>query len=152
MIAWAITLIGSIFCVERDYQTRKRFNQRVKLLLVFYRKRLKIPMRNKHIKRSGLAAQQEGRRLPAAPFSTVHCKGERRKTWWKTTPPSLWSNKSIQKAQIWKFSRLCPETSTKLYVNEFGFRCNIFGVSNHHREESYWGEFLVIYRSYVHPD
>ncbi len=33
---------------------------------------------------------------------TVHCKGERRKTW--------------------ELSRLCPETSTKLYVHEFGFR------------------------------
>ncbi len=28
---------------------------------------------------------------------------------------------SIQKPEVWKFSRLCPETSTKLYVYEFGF-------------------------------
>ncbi len=47
---------------------------------------------------------------------TVHCKGERRKTWKKTIPPSLWFNKSIQKPQVWELSRLCPETSTKLCV------------------------------------
>ncbi len=29
--------------------------------------------------------------------------------------------KSIQKPQVWDLSRLCPETSTKLYVHEFGF-------------------------------
>ncbi len=52
---------------------------------------------------------------------TVHCKGERKKTWWKTVPPSPWFKKSIQKHQVWKLSRLCPETSTKLYVHEFGF-------------------------------
>jgi hypothetical protein len=37
-------------------------------------------------------------------------------------PPSLWFKKSVQNSQIWKLSRLCPETSTKLYVHEFGFR------------------------------
>jgi hypothetical protein len=30
--------------------------------------------------------------------------------------------KSIQKPQVRELSRLCPETSTKLYVQEFGFR------------------------------
>jgi hypothetical protein len=29
--------------------------------------------------------------------------------------------KSIQKPQVWELSRLCPETSTKLLVQEFGF-------------------------------
>ncbi len=52
---------------------------------------------------------------------TVHGKGERRKTWQKAIPPSLWFKKSIQKPQVWALSRLCPETSTKLYVHEFGF-------------------------------
>ncbi len=36
-------------------------------------------------------------------------------------PPSLWFKKSIQKPQVWELSRLCPETSMKLYVHEFGF-------------------------------
>ncbi len=44
--------------------------------------------------------------------ATVHCKGERRKTWQKTTPPFLW----FKKSQVWELSRLCPETSKKLYV------------------------------------
>jgi hypothetical protein len=35
--------------------------------------------------------------------------------------PSLLFNKSIQKPQVWERSRLCPETSPKFYVNEFGF-------------------------------
>ncbi len=46
---------------------------------------------------------------------------ERKKTWWKTIPLSLWCRKSIQNPQVWELSRLCPETSTKLYVHEFGF-------------------------------
>jgi hypothetical protein len=36
-------------------------------------------------------------------------------------PPSLWFKKSTQKPQIWELTRLWPETSTKLYVHEFGF-------------------------------
>jgi hypothetical protein len=28
----------------------------------------------------------------------------------------------IRKSQVWELSRLCPETSAKLYVHEFGFR------------------------------
>ena len=55
-------------------------------------------------------------------FVTEHRKGERRKTWSKTVPPSLWFKKSMQNPQVWELSRLCPETSTKLYVHEFGFR------------------------------
>ncbi len=51
---------------------------------------------------------------------TVHRKGERKKTWKKTIPPSLWFKKSIQKPQVWELWRLCPETSTILYVHEFG--------------------------------
>jgi hypothetical protein len=51
---------------------------------------------------------------------TVQCKRERRKTWQKPTPPSLWFRKSIRKSQVWELSRLCPETSKKLYVHEFG--------------------------------
>jgi hypothetical protein len=49
-------------------------------------------------------------------------KEKGRKTWWKTTPPSLWFKKSIQKPQVWELSRLCPETWKKLHVREFGFR------------------------------
>ncbi len=48
-------------------------------------------------------------------------KGDRRKTWWKTIPPSLWFKKSIKKPLVWELTGLCPETSTKLYVREFGF-------------------------------
>ncbi len=36
-------------------------------------------------------------------------------------PPTLWFKKYIQKPQVWELSRLCPETSTKFYVHEFGF-------------------------------
>ncbi len=36
-------------------------------------------------------------------------------------PPSLWFKISIQKPQVWVFPKLCPDTSKKLYVNEFGF-------------------------------
>jgi hypothetical protein len=43
---------------------------------------------------------------------TVHRKGERRKTWKKTIPPTLWFKKSIQKPQVWELLRLCPETET----------------------------------------
>ncbi len=31
----------------------------------------------------------------------------------------------IRKPQVWELSRLCPETSTKLYIHEFGFRSRI---------------------------
>jgi hypothetical protein len=34
----------------------------------------------------------------------------------------------IQKPQVWELSRFCPETSTKLYVHELGFR-NCFEFS-----------------------
>jgi hypothetical protein len=27
----------------------------------------------------------------------------------------------VRKPQVWELTRLCPETSTKLYVHEFGF-------------------------------
>jgi hypothetical protein len=53
--------------------------------------------------------------------SVIHCKRERRKTWQKTLPTSLWVKKSIQKPQVWKLSKLCRETSMKLYGHEFGF-------------------------------
>ncbi len=49
---------------------------------------------------------------------TVHYKGERRKT--KLYPFLYGFKKSIQKPQVWELSRLYPETSTKLYVQEFG--------------------------------
>ncbi len=51
----------------------------------------------------------------------IHCKRERRKNWYKTSSPSLWYKKSIQKPQAWELWRLCPETSTKLHVHEFCF-------------------------------
>ncbi len=51
----------------------------------------------------------------------MHCKGERRKTWYKTILPSLWFKKSIKNPQVWELSRLCPETSTKFYVHELSF-------------------------------
>jgi hypothetical protein len=61
--------------------------------------------------------------------ATVHCKGERRKTWQKTITLSLWFKKSIQKPQAEEPSRLCPRTSRKLYVHEFGFSINSRGIS-----------------------
>ncbi len=33
----------------------------------------------------------------------------------------MYSKHCIQKPLVWEFSRLCLETSTKLYVHEFGF-------------------------------
>ncbi len=54
------------------------------------------------------------------------CKGERRKTWKKTIRPFLWFKKFIQKPQVWELSRLCPETSTWLYVHEFTCRADLF--------------------------
>ncbi len=39
----------------------------------------------------------------------------------KTIVPSIWSKKFIQKSQVWKHSRLCPETSKELNVHEFSF-------------------------------
>ncbi len=39
----------------------------------------------------------------------------------KLYPPCPCFKKSIQKPQVWELSRLGPETSTKLYVHEFGF-------------------------------
>ncbi len=57
---------------------------------------------------------------------TVHCKGDRRKTWQKTIPPSLWFKKS--KPQVRELSRVCPETSAKL-----GFCTNI----RIHRQSAY---------------
>ncbi len=52
--------------------------------------------------------------------SISFCKGQGRKTWHKTIPPSLWFKKSIQKPQVWELSRLCSETWMKLYVHGFG--------------------------------
>ncbi len=51
-------------------------------------------------------------------YSTL--QGERRKTM-PPCPFPMGFKKSIQKPQVWELSRLCPETSTKLYVHEFGF-------------------------------
>ncbi len=51
---------------------------------------------------------------------SVHRKGERRETWYKTIE-NLCCKKSIKKPQVWELSRLCQETSTKFYVHEFGF-------------------------------
>ncbi len=50
---------------------------------------------------------------------TVHCKGERRKTWYNhiLLPYGL---RNLYR-NLWQLSRLCTETSTKLYVYEFGF-------------------------------
>jgi hypothetical protein len=57
---------------------------------------------------------------------SMHCKGERRKTWKKTLPTFLQLKKSIQKHKIWELSRLCAETSTKLYVYEFSFWSTVY--------------------------
>ncbi len=50
------------------------------------------------------------------PVSTVgYCSLQRRKEEiYKTTPPSLWFKKYIQKPQVWEVSRLCPATCGKL--------------------------------------
>jgi hypothetical protein len=60
------------------------------------------------------------------------CKGEKGgKTDGKPTSSSLWFKKSVQKPQVWDFSRVCPETSMNLYVHEFGFRSRgIWSSSN----------------------
>ncbi len=47
---------------------------------------------------------------------TVYFKGERRKTWQKTISSSLWFMKSSLRTL-----KIMPNTSTKLYVHEFGF-------------------------------
>jgi len=44
----------------------------------------------------------------------------------------------MRKLQIWELSRLCPETSTKLYVHEFGF-CILAGKE----------DLCTVYCSYV---
>ncbi len=59
--------------------------------------------------------------LQAHTTSYNFCKGERKKTWYKTIPPSLWFKKSIQKPPVWELSRLSPNPSKKLYFHEFGF-------------------------------
>ncbi len=51
-----------------------------------------------------------------------------------TPPPSLkksglklvWWQNCLRKPQVWKLSRLCPETSTNLYVHEFGLCTYLF--------------------------
>jgi hypothetical protein len=55
----------------------------------------------------------------SASMYTVKEKGG--KPGWKPHPPSLWFKKSVQKPQVWELSGLCPETSKKLYIHEFGF-------------------------------
>ncbi len=60
---------------------------------------------------------------------TVQCKGERRKTWQKSTPPSLWFKKSNRNLKPGELSRLCPETSKKWYIHEFGF-CTCWSISS----------------------
>jgi hypothetical protein len=45
---------------------------------------------------------------------TEHCKGERRKSWQKTIPSSLWFKKSIQKPQVWELSSLCPRNLNEI--------------------------------------
>jgi hypothetical protein len=52
---------------------------------------------------------------------TVHCKGERRKTWQKTAHPSLCLRNPYRNPQVWELSGLCPITSKKLYIHKFGF-------------------------------
>ncbi len=59
--------------------------------------------------------------LTVSTVHTVHWKGKRGKTWQKTKHSSLWFKKSIKKPQVWELSRLCPETSTWLYIHEFRF-------------------------------
>ncbi len=55
-------------------------------------------------------------------FFHLATQRERRKTWKKTTRPFLWFKKSIQKPQkSGEISRLCTETSKKLYVHAFCF-------------------------------
>ncbi len=47
----------------------------------------------------------------------VHCKGERRKTWWKTKSPYLIHTETWNVRTL----KIMPGTSTKLYVHEFSF-------------------------------
>ncbi len=55
---------------------------------------------------------------------------------------SLWFKKSIQKPQVWELLRLCTETSTKLYVHEFGFSTHKLRLID--RTESTWGGGLRV--------
>ncbi len=52
---------------------------------------------------------------------TISVKAKGGKPDRKPFPPSLWFKKSIQIPHVRELSRLCPETSTWLYVHEFGF-------------------------------
>ncbi len=77
--------------------------------------------------------------------STVQCcyfTLSRRKEENHTIPSSLWK-KSIQKPQVRELSRLCPETSTKLYGHEFGFKRDrkLFKLPQWHRRHQ-WGKVL----------
>ncbi len=51
---------------------------------------------------------------PPPPPTHTHIKQK----WVETC---LYRKHCIRKPRVWKLSRLCPETSTKLYVHEYGF-------------------------------
>ncbi len=55
---------------------------------------------------------------------TVHCKGERRKTWQKTIPPLPNGLRNSHRSLRSEISQ--DYASTKLYVHEFGF-CTVRG-------------------------
>ncbi len=68
----------------------------------------------------------------------------------KQYPLTLWFKKSIQKPQVWEHSRLWPETSTKLYVHEFGFSFPIWLGSQLSSNRAFIIEnviFLYVFRS-----
>ncbi len=63
------------------------------------------------------SVKEKGGKLDRKPYPLHYCLRNPN----KTIPPSLLFKKSKQKSQAWALSRLCPETSTWLYVHEFGF-------------------------------
>jgi hypothetical protein len=69
--------------------------------------------------------------------------------------PSLWFKKSIKKPQVWKLSRLCPETSTKLYVHKFAFCTRRFRFIDHHSglvKQAYYPTNHAVQAVLVSPD
>jgi hypothetical protein len=59
-------------------------------------------------------------------FSNCTLSRRKEKNLIENHTPSLWFKKSLQKPQVWELSRLCPETSTKLYVHEFDYSSGKF--------------------------
>ncbi len=69
--------------------------------------------------------------------------------------PGLWCKHCIREPQVWElFLRLCPETSTKLYIHEFVFwsaamlRCIHLTIRRFFKECCFW-RFLANYEKHL---